>query len=154
MDRPVEFPPDLDAMTRAVIESVQGITGYTKEQYKSEAGIVNFYQMPDALMAHQDRSEVNMEAPLVSFSLGHSCIFVIGTESREDRDPLPISLVLRSGDVIVMSGASRKCFHGVPRIIPNTLPAHLANDLGDDEWPVFGDFLSTARININVRQII
>ncbi|ORY33285.1 hypothetical protein BCR33DRAFT_665312 [Rhizoclosmatium globosum] len=141
-------------MTRAVIESVQGITGYTKEQYKSEAGIVNFYQMPDALMAHQDRSEVNMEAPLVSFSLGHSCIFVIGTESREDRDPLPISLVLRSGDVIVMSRASRKCFHGVPRIIPNTLPTHLANNMGDDEWPVFSDFLSTARININVRQII
>ncbi|KAJ3230675.1 hypothetical protein HDU81_004310 [Chytriomyces hyalinus] len=160
MDRPVEFPPELHDMTKAVIHSVAPMTGYSEDKFESEAGIVNFYQIPDALMGHQDRSELNMEAPLVSFSLGHSCIFVIGTESREDKEDLPISLILRSGDVIVMSGASRKCFHGVPRIIPNSLPGYLAstNDVsskGDEEdWRVFGDFLSTARININVRQII
>ncbi|KAJ3029802.1 UNVERIFIED_CONTAM: hypothetical protein HDU68_011029 [Siphonaria sp. JEL0065] len=154
MDRPVQFPPELDEMTRAVIQSVEGLTGYTKEQYKSEAGIVNFYQLPDALMGHQDRSEVNMDAPLVSFSLGHSCVFVIGTENRQDKDPLPISLILRSGDIIVMSGASRRVFHGVPRIISNSLPDHLTNYSGDEDWGVFKAFLSTARININVRQIV
>ncbi|KAI8837497.1 hypothetical protein BJ741DRAFT_603634 [Chytriomyces cf. hyalinus JEL632] len=160
MDRPVEFPPELHEMTKAVIRTVEPMTGYSEDKFNSEAGIVNFYQIPDALMGHQDRSELNMEAPLVSFSLGHSCIFVIGTESREDKDDLPISLVLRSGDVIVMSGASRKCFHGVPRIIPNSLPENLAstydgNGKADkEEWDVFGDFLSTARININVRQIV
>ncbi|TPX49611.1 hypothetical protein CcCBS67573_g10150 [Chytriomyces confervae] len=155
MDRPVEFPPELHEMTKSVIRSVEPMTGYSEDKFKSEAGIVNFYQIPDALMGHQDRSELNMEAPL-----GHSCIFVIGTESREDKEDLPISLVLRSGDVIVMSGASRKCFHGVPRIIPNSLPEYLAptNDANsegdDDDWRIFGDFLSTARININVRQIV
>ncbi|KAI9348045.1 2OG-Fe(II) oxygenase superfamily-domain-containing protein [Obelidium mucronatum] len=156
MDRPVQFPPELDEMTRAVIGSVEELTGYSKKEYKSEAGIVNFYQMSDALMGHQDRSEVNMDAPLVSFSLGHSCIIVIGTESREDRDPLPISFVLRSGDIIVMSGPSRKVFHGVPRILSNSLPAHLSRNQNDDDkdWPVFASFLSTTRININVRQII
>ncbi|KAJ3264989.1 hypothetical protein HDU77_006812 [Chytriomyces hyalinus] len=144
MDRPVEFPPELHEMTKSVIRSVEPMTGYSEDKFKSEAGIVNFYQIPDALMGHQDRSELNMEAPL----------------SREDKEDLPISLVLRSGDVIVMSGASRKCFHGVPRIIPNSLPEYLAptnsaNGEGDDDdWRVFGDFLSTARININVRQIV
>ncbi|KAJ3097994.1 hypothetical protein HK100_005205 [Physocladia obscura] len=67
MDRFVAFPQSLNQMIRAVIGSVQGITGYEKEKFVSEAGIINFYQLQDALMAHQDRSEVNMEAPLVSF---------------------------------------------------------------------------------------
>ncbi|KAJ3063164.1 hypothetical protein HDU98_000983 [Podochytrium sp. JEL0797] len=73
MDRPVQFPPELDEITRAVIGSVEGITGYKKADYKSEAGIVNFYHLPnDALMAHQDRSEINMEAPLTKKSEKHS----------------------------------------------------------------------------------
>ncbi|KAI8610856.1 hypothetical protein BC830DRAFT_1260688 [Chytriomyces sp. MP71] len=158
MDRPVAFPKDLHALTRSVVGSVESITQYPGNAFSSEAGIINFYQLNDALMGHQDRSEINMDAPLVSYSLGHSCIFLIGSESREDEEKLPLALVLRSGDIVVMSGASRRCFHGVPRILAGTLPPHLRIDAGSDEeedWRVFGSFLEEgARVNVNVRQII
>ena len=47
--------------------------------------------------------------PLVSLSLGHACVFLLGTDSREV-PPRPI--VLRSGDVFVMSGKGRQNYHG------------------------------------------
>ncbi|KAJ3337995.1 hypothetical protein HDU83_008392 [Entophlyctis luteolus] len=67
MDRPVPFPAVLNNVAKTVIGSVQSITGYMKDDFTSEAGIINFYQLADSLTAHQDRSEINMDAPLVSF---------------------------------------------------------------------------------------
>ena len=32
-------------------------------------------------------------------------------------DEKPTALLIRSGDVVIMSGASRLCYHGVPRIL-------------------------------------
>ena len=34
-----------------------------------------------------------------------------------DKDKKPLALKLDSGDLLVMSGYSRKCYHGVPRIL-------------------------------------
>ncbi|KIP07973.1 hypothetical protein PHLGIDRAFT_12877 [Phlebiopsis gigantea 11061_1 CR5-6] len=39
-----------------------------KEEYEPDAGIVNFYQTKDTLMAHVDRSELCATSPLVSIS--------------------------------------------------------------------------------------
>jgi alkylated DNA repair protein alkB family protein 1 len=39
---------------------------YQGTQYRPEAGVVNYYQYKDTLMGHVDRSELNMDAPLVS----------------------------------------------------------------------------------------
>ncbi|KAL4076950.1 hypothetical protein V8B97DRAFT_1915142 [Scleroderma yunnanense] len=108
------------------------------ETYDPDAGIVNFYQTKDTLMAHVDRSEVCATSPLVSISLGNAAIFLIGGLTR-DVEPVPI--LLRSGDVIIMSGpACRRAYHadahihplfhderiGVPRILDNTLPEHFS----------------------------
>ncbi|KAJ3298344.1 hypothetical protein HK104_010809 [Borealophlyctis nickersoniae] len=155
LDRRPPFPSLIANLSHAVVEAVQGITGYTVDRWKAEAGIVNFYQLKDSLMAHQDRSEINTEAPLVSFSFGNSGIFLIGTTSRDDA---PTGIILRSGDVLVMSGPARKAFHGVPRILENSLPDYLAKDpegdpSRDSDWDLFSDYLSTARINVNVRQV-
>ncbi|KAJ7582799.1 hypothetical protein C8J56DRAFT_1005720 [Mycena floridula] len=121
------------------------------ETYEPDAGIVNFYQTKDTLMGHVDRSEVCATSPLVSISLGNSAIFLIGGLTR-DIEPTPI--LLRSGDVAIMSGpACRRAYHGVPRILENTLPAHLSTNEGDDEWNKYAAFLQTTRININVRQV-
>lgn len=62
----------------------------------------------------QDKSEENATAPLVSLSLGHSCVFLIGTEDRRDE---PIPIVLNSGDVLIMHHKARRYFHGVPRFL-------------------------------------
>ncbi|KAJ3060527.1 hypothetical protein HK102_009460 [Quaeritorhiza haematococci] len=116
------IPPLLARLASTVIRFTEGITGYDSRKYVPEAGVVNYYSMKDALMAHQDRSEENMEAPLVSFSFGHACIYLIGTTTVNDP---PTPFILRSGDVVIMSGSSRRAFHGVPRILENTLPEYL-----------------------------
>ncbi|KAJ3726161.1 hypothetical protein C8R42DRAFT_694830 [Lentinula raphanica] len=123
------------------------------ESYEPDAGIVNFYQTKDTLMAHVDRSEVCATSPLVSISLGNAAIFLIGGITR-DTEPIPI--LLRSGDVVIMSGpACRRAYHGVPRILENTLPPHLAEADGVDDptWAVFKSYMETTRININARQV-
>ncbi|KAF8447471.1 hypothetical protein L210DRAFT_3440773, partial [Boletus edulis BED1] len=123
-----------------------------KDTYEPDAGIVNFYQTKDTLMAHVDRSEVCAMSPLVSISLGNAAIFLIGGLSR-DTEPIP--LLLRSGDVLIMSGpACRRAYHGVPRILETTLPAHFSQP--DDEtmdWEPYKAYIRNTRININVRQV-
>ncbi|KAI0350246.1 hypothetical protein OH77DRAFT_1593714 [Trametes cingulata] len=124
-----------------------------KETYEPDAGIVNFYQTKDTLMAHVDRSELSATSPLVSISLGCAAIFLIGGLTRDD-PPTPI--LLRSGDVVVMSGpACRRAYHGVPRILEGTLPPHLdgADEAEDVDWEVYEEYLRGTRINVNVRQV-
>ncbi|KAJ7285931.1 hypothetical protein C8J57DRAFT_1663405 [Mycena rebaudengoi] len=121
------------------------------ENYEPDAGIVNFYQTKDTLMAHVDRSEVCATSPLVSISLGNAAVFLIGGLTR-DTEPVPI--LLRSGDAVIMSGpACRRAYHGVPRILDDTLPAHLAMQPGDSDWQLFAEYMQSTRININVRQV-
>ncbi|KAI5449228.1 hypothetical protein NCC49_005207 [Naganishia albida] len=121
------------------------------EDYRPDTGIVNFYGGKDTLMGHVDRSELDPYRPLVSISLGHACIFLIGGPTR-DTSPLP--LILRSGDAIVMSGASRTFYHGVPRVMEGTLPAYFEEDEEDtEERRAVKRFMKAARININARQV-
>ncbi|TFK76503.1 hypothetical protein BDN72DRAFT_809109 [Pluteus cervinus] len=122
-----------------------------KETYEPDAGIVNFYQIKDTLMAHVDRSEVCATSPLVSISLGNAAIFLIGGVTR-DEDPVPI--LLRSGDVVIMSGPGcRRAYHGVPRILEGTMPPHFDSDPDGEEWKLYSDYMHSTRINVNVRQV-
>jgi len=119
--------------------------------YEPDAGIVNFYQLKDTLMGHVDRSEVCATSPLVSISLGNAAIFLAGGLSR-DEEPIPI--LLRSGDIVVMSGPQcRRAYHGVPRVLDGTLPDYLQTFGEDEDSELFGNYLQTTRININVRQV-
>ncbi len=55
--------------------------------------------------------------PVVSVSLGDTCLFRLGGTER--RDPTR-SFRLASGDVLVLGGDSRLAFHGVDRLYPGT----------------------------------
>ena len=82
-----------------------------------EACLINYYG-PNAKMGlHQDRDEADFSAPVVSLSLGDSCLFRVGGGKR--RDPTR-SFRLNSGDVLVLGGDTRLAFHGVDRIYPET----------------------------------
>ena len=79
-----------------------------------EACLVNIYG-PEARMGlHQDRDEEEMTAPVVSLSLGDSCLFRIGGSRRNAPTH---TLRLASGDAVVLGGSARLAFHGVDRII-------------------------------------
>ena len=82
-----------------------------------EACLVNFYTADAKMGLHQDRDETNFEAPVLSVSLGDTCLFRIGGKNRKDPTK---SFRLESGDVVLLSGTSRLAFHGVDRIYPGT----------------------------------
>jgi alkylated DNA repair protein (DNA oxidative demethylase) len=82
-----------------------------------EACLINFYGPAAKMGLHQDRDEMDFAAPVVSLSLGDSCLFRVGGLKRGDPTR---SFRLNSGDVLVLAGDARLAFHGVDRIYPGT----------------------------------
>jgi alkylated DNA repair protein (DNA oxidative demethylase) len=82
-----------------------------------EACLINFYHPTAKMGLHQDRDEEDFAAPVVSLSLGDSCLFRIGGSKRSDPTR---SFRLSSGDAVVLGGDTRLAFHGVDRILPGT----------------------------------
>lgn len=124
------------------------------EEFKPEAAIVNYFGPGDTLGGHLDDMEADWSKPIVSMSFGCKAIFLLGGRSREDP---PEAMFLRSGDVVLMAGEARECFHGVPRIFTD---CHEAAEIdqpefqfSDEEDRCFLDYIGTSRININIRQV-
>ena len=86
-------------------------------EYAPDAALVNYYDENARLGLHKDQDE-DAGAPVVSFSLGDSCMFRFGNVHTRGRPYT--DLELRSGDVVVFGGPSRYAFHGVPKILPGT----------------------------------
>jgi alkylated DNA repair protein (DNA oxidative demethylase) len=82
-----------------------------------EACLVNFYDADARMGLHRDSDEADMSAPVLSVSLGDTCLFRLGGARRSDGTR---SFRLASGDVVLLGGASRLAFHGVDRIYPGT----------------------------------
>ncbi|MCB5205352.1 alpha-ketoglutarate-dependent dioxygenase AlkB [Neorhizobium sp. T786] len=82
-----------------------------------EACLINFYSDEARMGLHQDKDETDLSAPVVSVSLGNACLFRVGGVGRKDPTS---SFRLSSGDIVVLGGPGRLCFHGVDRIYPNT----------------------------------
>lgn len=64
---------------------------------------------------------------MLTSSLGHACIFLLGSSVR---DSPPIPVILRSGDVLVMSGESRTFYHGKCRLRLNPLRSRCSANHG------------------------
>jgi alkylated DNA repair protein (DNA oxidative demethylase) len=82
-----------------------------------ESCLVNYYGLAAKLGLHQDRDERDFDAPVVSLSLGDTCVFRIGGTRRSDPTR---TLRLASGDALVLGGDARLAFHGVDRITPGS----------------------------------
>jgi len=125
---------------------------------------VNYYPPGSTMGGHLDDAELIKSKPIVSISLGQTAIFLLGGPTKATE---PVAIKVRSGDVIIMGGASRCCYHGVPRIITDSFQAsHVLASLTDSEkTQQFGcsvsgcsmqavlDYLSSNRLNVNVRQV-
>lgn len=103
--------PSMPASLLAVWREVAGVA------VEPEACLVNFYDDGAKMGLHQDRDEQDLTAPVVSVSLGDSCLFRVGQTTRNGPTR---SFRLNSGDVVVLGGEGRLCFHGVDRIYPAT----------------------------------
>jgi DNA oxidative demethylase len=104
-----------------------------------EACLINFYGPAAKMGLHQDRDEADFSAPVVSVSLGDSCLFRLGGRKRGDPTR---SFRLNSGDVVVLGGDTRLAFHGVDRIYPGTSTLLLE-----------GGLTGGGRINLTMRRV-
>ncbi|KAF7655069.1 hypothetical protein LDENG_00061090 [Lucifuga dentata] len=163
------FPADLHSLSRHIAAAC-GFPGFN-----AEAGILNYYRPDSSLGIHVDESELDHSRPLISLSFGQSAIFLLGGPRREDP---PTAMYMHSGDVMVMSGASRLLYHAVPRIVPAPQgdPCHptldlqscsKASDCGPDQrgrallepvseedWAVCSRYTQSCRVNVTVRQVL
>jgi alkylated DNA repair protein (DNA oxidative demethylase) len=91
--------------------------------YRPDIALVNFYDAGARMGQHQDKDERSL-APVVSLSLGDTCVFRFG--NTRDRNRPWTDVTLESGDLFVFGAESRLAFHGVPKTLPGTAP----HDLG------------------------
>ncbi|GAA0666097.1 alpha-ketoglutarate-dependent dioxygenase AlkB [Kitasatospora atroaurantiaca] len=114
------FPPELGELAqRAVADAygsgLQEITG--APGYAPDVAVVNHYAHGTKMGMHRDRDE-RIDAPVVSLSLGDTCVFRLG--NTETRTRPWTDLELRSGDLLVFGGPARFAYHGVMRTLPGT----------------------------------
>jgi alkylated DNA repair protein (DNA oxidative demethylase) len=114
-----------------VLEVWRAVSGYPHEP---QACLVNFYQGGAKMGLHQDADEEDFSAPVVSISLGDTAVFRVGGPERGGKTE---TLKLASGDVLVMGGESRLCYHGIDRVLTGT--STLLKDSG--------------RINLTLRRV-
>ena len=82
-----------------------------------QACLINFYDDSAKMGMHQDSDEADLAAPVLSVSLGDTCLFRVGGMERSDK---AVSLKLKSGDIVLLAGKSRLAFHGVTRTYAGT----------------------------------
>lgn len=109
--------------------AIAGASGYAPD-----IAVVNHYPHGARMGLHRDREE-RIDAPVVSLSLGDTCVFRLG--NTETRTRPWTDLELRSGDLLVFGGPARFAYHGVVRTLPGTAYPHLG---------------LVGRLNITIRQ--
>ncbi|KAH8711883.1 hypothetical protein GQ44DRAFT_689798 [Phaeosphaeriaceae sp. PMI808] len=139
-EEPPKFPEDIKDLLETIFTDT-----------KAQAAIVNLYSPGDTLSVHRDVAE-SCPHGLVSLSLGCDSIFVIGVDDKV------LTLRLRSGSAVYMSGPSRFAWHGIPQIVAGTCPEALQDWPGSigntaDEFPHWKGWMADKRINLNVRQM-
>jgi alkylated DNA repair protein (DNA oxidative demethylase) len=97
-----------------VLDVWRQVSGYPHEP---EACLVNFYHGGAKMGLHRDADEEDFSAPVVSISLGDTAVFRMGGSERGGKTE---TLKLSSGDVLVMGGQSRLCYHGIDRVLTGT----------------------------------
>lgn len=104
-----------------------------------EACLINFYDAAARMGMHQDHDEAALDAPVLSLSLGSSCVFRFGGTTRAGKTEL---LELASGDALLLQGPARLLYHGVTRLIPGSSPLPDSDLLPAD-----------SRVNLTLRRV-
>ena len=129
------LPAHLATLARAAVADAYSPEHADAVAYRPDAAIVNLYGPGAHLGLHQDGEEPSA-APVVTVSLGDSCVFRLAGVDR--RTGPFVDLTLASGDLLVFGGVNRRIYHGVPKVFGATAPAGLD--------------LPPGRLSITVRQ--
>lgn len=152
---------------------IDGVNQFQIQDYIPEAVICNFYDKRDHMGGHLDDGEPDQLHPIISYSFGLSCVFLVGGRLKTVK---PHALCLDGGDILIMSREARLCYHGVPRVLEHSFDRGRfveALDLEDPGWQEAGvgeevrnswdlpenryrhvlKYLEGNRVNINIRQV-
>jgi DNA oxidative demethylase len=110
------FPEWLRDLVRQAVMDAYGDAD-AAARYMPDAALINLYDATARLGMHQDKDE-RSDAPVVSLSLGDTCVFRFGNTTNRGKPYRDIELV--SGDLFAFGGPSRFAFHGVPRVYAGT----------------------------------
>jgi DNA oxidative demethylase len=103
------------AIPKALLSIWDDLTGYQKPP---ECCLINLYRGEKPKMGlHRDEDEQDLDAPVVSISLGDTAIFRMGGLKRNDPTS---SIKLASGDIVTFGGDARLNYHGIDRVIANS----------------------------------
>ncbi|MFF7299940.1 alpha-ketoglutarate-dependent dioxygenase AlkB [Streptomyces sp. NPDC008265] len=114
------MPGRLVELAREAVAAAYGEPPAPGEAY--DIALINFYDGDARMGMHRDAEE-RSQAPVVSLSLGDSCVFRFGNPDSRGRPYQDVEL--RSGDLFVFGGPSRQAYHGVPKVLPGTGPPEL-----------------------------
>ncbi|MEU9954560.1 alpha-ketoglutarate-dependent dioxygenase AlkB [Streptomyces sp. NPDC050982] len=115
-----EFPEWLGELGRRAVVDALGPAAATAAAY--DIALINFYDADARMGMHRDSDEKS-DAPVVSLSLGDTCVFRFGNTESRTRPYTDVEL--RSGDLFVFGGDARLAYHGVPRVHAGTAPPEL-----------------------------
>ena len=87
----------------------------------------------------ESRESLRKGLPVVSFSIGDSADFLYGDVRNAHKAE---RVILEYGDVLIFGGESRRVFHSVRSVLPNSAWKELPRDSG----------LSPGRLNLTFRQ--
>jgi alkylated DNA repair protein (DNA oxidative demethylase) len=129
------MPDELVDLARGAVAEAYGSTSEAAVSYAPDAAIVNLYTPEAHLGLHQDGEEPS-DAPVVTIALGDTCVFRL---AGVDRRTAPFTdIEMRSGDLLVFGGPNRRIYHGVPKVLPGTVPGPIG--------------LPEGRLSITIRQ--
>jgi DNA oxidative demethylase len=114
--RPAPLPDWLIELGRSALADAYGDPAAARV-YTPDTALINFYDGDARMGMHQDKDE-RVDAPVVSLSVGDSCVFRFGNTATRTRPYTDVELA--SGDLFVFGGPSRFAYHGVPRVHPGT----------------------------------
>lgn len=138
--RYVTHHPETGAPWQAIPEPLMALwEAHADYPAAPEACLVNWYAPDSRMGMHVDWDEAATDAAVISVSLGDKARFRLGNHTRGGTTE---SMILSSGDVVVLGGASRRCYHGVDRIYPGT-----STLLDETSFPGGG------RINLTLRRV-
>ena len=103
------WPP----IPESVLAVWRAVSGWAEDP---DCCLINWYAEGARMGMHRDadEGEAAFAAPVVSISLGDPARFRMGSTSRKGPTE---SVILRSGDVVVMGGAARLAYHGIDRVL-------------------------------------
>jgi alkylated DNA repair protein (DNA oxidative demethylase) len=129
--RVAEFPNWLVELRRTALVEAYG----EHRGYSPDTALINFYDGAAKMGMHRDKEE-RSGAPVVSLSIGETCVFRFGNTETRGRPYTDVEL--ESGDLFVFGGPSRFAYHGVPKVYAGTV------------GPATG--MSDGRLNITLRE--